>query len=113
MIALENLIQHSYHHLFDDLSKVLTKYASRDQLAEKKALGLIQNEEFLSFLKYSPGITAIIDFKKEGYVFMSDTVEELWGYKAEEFLRLGLVKTITIFPVSQNEIIINSFYFLK
>ncbi len=70
----------------------------------------MNNPDFLNFLKYSPGITAIIDFKKEGYVFMSDNVEELWGYKAEEFLRLGLIKTITIFPVSQNELIIHKIF---
>jgi DNA-binding CsgD family transcriptional regulator len=110
-MSIENQeVQDSYHHLFNSLSGVLSKYASKEVLIESEELSLLKNPEFLSFLKYSPGITAIIDFKKEGYVFMSDTVEELWGYKAEEFLKLGLVKTITIFPRSQNEIIINQIF---
>lgn len=111
MIKIEEEgISGSYNHLFSDLSKVLGKYASRESLKHNKDPDLINNEEFQRFLKFSPGITAIIDFKKEGYVFMSDNVEEHWGYKAEEFLRLGLVKTITIFPVSQNELIISKIF---
>ncbi len=100
----------SYHNLFDKLSSVLAKYASKEELSNSSKVSLVYEPEFQNFLKFSPGITAIIDFKKEGYVFMSDNVEELWGYKAEEFLKLGLVKTITIFPVSQNEIIINKIF---
>ena len=106
MISFEDTkIQESYYQQFHNLSSVLNQYSS--QAENKKSLDLIHNPDLLAFLKASPGITAIIDFQKEGYAFMSDNVEEMWGYKASEFLRLGLVKTITIFPLSQNEVIIN------
>ena len=99
-------VKKSYRHLFDDISSVLTLYSSKERLDSRKELSLIHNPEFLKFLSASPGFTAIIDFQSQGYLFMSDNVEEMWGYKAEEFLRLGMVKTITIFPVPQNEILI-------
>jgi DNA-binding CsgD family transcriptional regulator len=102
-------IKKTYYHLFNDFSSVLGQYSSKEDSVVEE-LTMLHNPNFLTFLKSSPGITAIIDFQNEGYVFMSDNVEEMWGYKAEEFLRLGLVKTITIFPVSQNEIIINKIF---
>ncbi len=108
---IEDKISHpSYYKQFEDLSGVLSRYASSEDFSEEKRSALIYNADFLNFLKYSPAIIALIDFKRAGYVFISDNVEEHWGYKAEEFIRLGLVKTITIFPVSQNEIIINKIF---
>jgi DNA-binding CsgD family transcriptional regulator len=100
----------SYYSLFEELSSFLNKNSSSEELKKIKGSDLVQNPDLLNFLKYSPGITAIIDFPNEGYVYMSDNVEEMWGYQAEEFVRLGLVKAITIFPKDQNEIIIKKIF---
>src|ERR1700743_1052597 len=91
-------VKKNYRSLFDELSSVFTLYSSKEKLSTRKELSLINNPDFLNFLNASPGFTAIIDFQSEGYLFMSDNVEEM--------VRLGMVKTITIFPVPQNEILI-------
>ena len=106
----DDKIQDSYYSQFHDLSAVLAQYSSKEDSITRKPLDLIYNPDLFNFLKSSPGITAIIDFSAGGYTFMSDNVHEMWGYKAEEFLRLGMVKTITIFPVSQNDVIIHQIF---
>lgn len=78
---------------------MLALHSSKERLSTRQEPSLIKNLDFLNFLNASPGIIAILDFQSEGYLFMSDNVEEMWGYKAEDFMRLGMVKTITVFPV--------------
>ncbi len=100
-------VKKNYRHLFTELSSVFSLNSSNETLVSRKELSLLKNPNFIDFVNSSPGITAIIDFQIEGYLFMSDNVKEFWGYKSEDFIKYGMVKTITIFPVPQNEILIN------
>jgi DNA-binding CsgD family transcriptional regulator len=99
----------SLYRLFDDISSIMSNYAPKE-LVRPQTLDLIHNTDFIAFLDTHLAITMILDFQAQGYFYISENIKELWGYDRVEFYQHGLQKTITIFPVQQNEIIIHKIF---
>lgn len=100
----------SYHTLQLEFSEILSKYATSEGIDNINKDSLLNHPAFSDFLKFSPGILVIIDFKTQGYIYLSENLEQILGYKTDEFYRLGLAKTISMFPIDHSEIIIRKIF---
>jgi len=103
------VLDQSFYRLFDDISSVMNKYTPKE-LSQPRSMDLIHNPDFLAFLDANLAITMILDFQTQGYFYISENIQEIWGHSREDFYNHGLKKTVTIFPLAQNEIIIHKIF---
>ncbi|MDB5273113.1 MAG: hypothetical protein JWO58_1480 [Chitinophagaceae bacterium] len=99
----------SFYRLFDEITSIMSAYTPKD-LTQVKSLELIHNPDFLAFLDANVAISIILDFQTQGYFYISDNIREIWGHSREDFYNYGLQKTMSIFPLYQNEIIIHKIF---
>jgi len=114
MLKLESPFQNeaqdkSFYRLFDEISSIMSAYTPKD-LSQVKSLELIHNPQFLAFLDANVAISIILDFQTQGYFYISENIKEIWGHDREDFYNYGLKKTVSIFPMYQNEIIIHKIF---
>jgi DNA-binding CsgD family transcriptional regulator len=103
---------HTQHYAsqYNKITDIITKYSSKLQFEQRDVQPLIEHPQFDEFMKASPGTVCVMDFKMQSYMYMSENCIDTLGYPREDFLRLGLSKTITIFPKDQNQTIIEKVF---
>lgn len=99
-----------YTSQYNKITEIIAKYSSKLQFEQRNVRPLIEHPQFDEFMKASPGTVCVMDFKMQSYIYMSENCIDTLGYPREDFLRLGLSKTITIFPKDQNQTIIEKVF---
>jgi DNA-binding CsgD family transcriptional regulator len=96
---------------YKDAVKTFSKYSSiKNGTLKQGGYELMDNKEFMEFMKISPGVLCIADLRGQAYVFLSENIKNIMGYSAEEFYTEGLKKTVALFPGIHNEIILNKVF---